>query len=156
MLKIICIFITTIILLTNARADDLYFLCPVTGNYKNYGLSGDQKNLLGDFAQEVIVTIGVNQKIPLSMFIKTTNDGSGLFRTQFIGATIGNNLTVQDTVISIENSFVRDISNWTQRASLNRITLFLEVQVSREYIKPPPEGLIINYSGTCSPTNKKI
>ena len=89
-------------------------------------------------------------------FIKTTNDGSGLFRTQFIGATIGNNLTVQDTVISIENSFVRDISNWTQRASLNRITLFLEVQVSREYIKPPPEGLIINYSGTCSPTNKKI
>lgn len=156
MLQIICMLFTFVVLSIDARAGNLYFICPVSGSYNYWGISGDQRLLKGNFTQEVIVTIGIYDKMPIMMYVEPKNNGLKEFRQNGFGATTTDELIVQDTDISIEKRFIKDISNWKQSASLNRITLFLKVHASREFIKPPSEGLSIDYSGTCSPTDRKI
>ena len=144
---IICTFI-----FANANAEEMFLVCSVKGSWRNFGLSGPPTLLQGNISEEVLVRIGVHQNKPISLGVEPPTD----LQNSFIFSNSPPEFTVTETELSIRKRFVKDISNWEQSASLNRITLHLKVQVSREYIKPPSQGFLIDYSGTCRPTSRKI
>ncbi len=146
---IICTFAFTS---ADANSEEIFLVCSVKGKERNFGVSGPPNLLQRDISLEVLVRIGVLLNKPTSLWVEPQTD-------LYNGLIFSNSppeFSVSETVLSIRKRFVQDISNWEQSASLNRITLFLKVHVSREYIKPPLAGLSIDYSGTCSPTNRKI
>jgi hypothetical protein len=137
---------------TSANAEEIFLVCPVKGSWRNFGLSGLPTLLQGDISEEVVVSIGLHQNKPISLKVKPQTD----LHNRSLFSNSPSELTVTDTFLSIHKRFVQGISSWEQSASLNRHTLLLNVQISREYIKPPSQGFLIDYSGACIPTSRKI
>ncbi len=135
-----------------ANAEDVFLICSVKGDWKTYGPPNHKNLPYGDISKDVLVTVGTLQNKPIALTI----DGLEDFNNSRVFAYSPEEFTVLETDLFIRKEFNEHISKWAQTASLNRITLNLKVRISRAYIKPPPEGFILQYSGTCRPTSKKI
>ena len=152
---LLCLFLPLIS--TYACAKDTTFICDTVGSAENYGLYQTEP-IRVKFSQQVLLRIGMYDNSIISMSVEPINEckGNQLFRCNWFHSVNPKELTVTESNLALRKKFISNISTWEQSASLNRYTLKLDVSTNREYLRPPSEGLFVNYSGTCTELDKQI
>lgn len=146
-----------------ASAGKISLMCDVVGRGQGWGPMYQNTRHIEQINMQVLVTITSESGSPTyaTIYPQCKSEDQGLINGRFscnhiypLGAA--NDFRVFDSQIIISNRFERDISIWEQRVAINRISLRLQVNSYRRYIKPPDEGWGVSYEGPCRLESRKF